>query len=83
MPGNPFMITVDKLLLEKGEQKGKHWCAITTTGEIIKELNKVAHTSYHRNIKTMVEMHYPGTKVEPIGHNGAQGWKLYIRVRTR
>jgi len=80
---NPFMVTVDTMLLERGEKRDKHWCGTITTGEIIKELNKIDHTSHHRNIKTMVEMHYPGTRAEPIGPNGAQGWKLYIRVRTR
>jgi len=79
---SPFMTSVDKLLLEKGEKKNGYWRATLTTGEIIKELNKIDHTSHHRNIKAMVEMHYPGTRAESIGVNGAQGWKLYIRVRT-
>ena len=83
MLGSPFVVTVDRMLVERGEQKNKHWCGVLTTGEIIQELNKVDHTSHHRNIKTMVEIHYPGTKAEPIGINGAQGWKLYIRVRTK
>ncbi len=79
---DPFKTTIDTLILEHGEKKGQSWIAVLTTGQIITELNKVDHTSYHRNIKTMVEIHYPGTKAEPLGRNGAQGWKLYIKVRT-
>lgn len=79
---NPFRETVDKLLLEKGKKKGNYWHGILTTGDIIKELNKVNQTSHHRNIKTMVELHYPGTHAESIGVNGARGWKLCIKVRT-
>jgi len=82
MHHSAFRETIDTLLIRNGEKKGNHWCGTVTTGEIIAELNKVDETSHHRNIKAMVEIHYPGTRAESMGVSGARGWKLYIKVRT-
>ena len=82
MHHSAFRETIDALLIRSGEKKGNHWCGMLTTGEIIAELNKIDETSHHRNIKAMVEMHYPGTRAESMGVSGARGWKLYIKVRT-
>ena len=82
MHHSAFRKTIDTLLLESGEKKGNYWCGTLTTGEIIAELNKIDERSHHRNIKSMVEMHYPGTRAESLGVSGARGWKLYIKVRT-
>ncbi len=83
MPRNEFVEVVDTLLLEKGEQKNKHWCAIVTSSEILQALQKDGQRTTHRNTKALVTIHYPGTRFEPIGVNGANGWKFYIRVRTK
>jgi len=83
VPRNTFVEMVDGLLLEKGEQKNKHWCATVTSAEILEALQKHKHNTTHRNAKALVDIHYPGTRFEPIGVNGANGWKFHIRVRTK
>lgn len=83
MPRNSFVELVDNLLLEKGEQKGKYWCASVTSSEVIQTLNQVEQNATHRNIKVLVNMHYPDTRFEPIGINAASGWKFHIRIRTK
>ena len=79
-----FLLTMDQLLVERGEYRDKMYRLTVTTGELLKLLDLKPSTPHHRHVKGLVEMHYRGTIAEPIGAgDGANGFNLHIKIRSK
>jgi hypothetical protein len=74
---------IDKLAVERGERHGKVFHLKISTNELVGLLGMKSNASTHRSIKAFVEMHYPGTKVEPLGFDAAGGFRLHIKIWSK
>ena len=74
---------IDRLALERGEKNGHRYSVTVTTAELMSPLGLKPSVPHHRYVKGMVETHYPGTRVEPVGLNGSGGFRLHIKIWSK
>lgn len=75
---------VDRMVAEKGEKLNGVYRLTITTGELIEVFGLKTSIPHHRHFMGVIQMHYPGTTAEPLGRgDGAQGFRLNIRIRSR
>ena len=76
--------SVDRMAAEKGEKLNGVYRLSITTGELIELFGLKPSIPHHRHFMGVIQMHYPGTTAEALGRgDGAQGFKLHIRIRSR
>jgi hypothetical protein len=76
--------TIDRLALKRGEKKGNFYYLTVTTGELLEAFDLKPSLPHHRHVKGLVEMNYHGTTAEGLGRgDGSDGFKLYIKIRSR
>ncbi len=76
--------TVDHMVAEKGKKLNGVYRLAITTGELIELFELQPSIPHHRHFMGIIQMHYPGTTAEALGRgDGAQGFKLHIRIRSR
>jgi len=76
--------TINGLAIEQGNRQGHVYYLTITTGELMSAFSLKPSLPHHRYVKGLVEMHYPGTTAEVVGRgDGAQGFKLYIKIWSK
>jgi hypothetical protein len=82
---NDYRIAVDQLIVEHGTHEQGYWKATLTTEQILARLNlfPAVNRSHHNYTRKVVELHYPGSRFEAIGHNAENGWKCHIKIRSK
>lgn len=82
---NDYRIAIDQLVVEKGKKEGQYWRATIDSAMVLSRLDFFPKTnrSHHQYVKKIVELHYPGSRFDPIGPNADGGWILHIKIRSK
>lgn len=82
---NDYRVAIDQLVIENGQKEGDFWRATIGSKQVLERLNifPKVNRSHHKYVQKIVELHYPGSRFEPVGHNADQGWTFHIKIRSK
>lgn len=71
---------VNEMVVERSEKRSGYYRATITSKEVLERAEAVITQANHRNVRRMIEMHYPNTQQEA---NGQNGWVFHMNIRSK
>lgn len=74
---------INELVVEKGKKRNGYYLATITSKEVLERAEAVITQAHHRQVRGIVDMHYPRTQQEANGPNAQNGWVFHMRIRSK
>lgn len=81
MKAQPYLELMERLVVERGIQKDKHFYATMTTKDICERSGEHPTEREYKYIMSLIKNAYPLTTFERA--NGDSGWILHFKIRVK